>query len=35
MGDTTASIPELNNIDNLRNMPMAEFLDRINNTKDL
>ena len=35
MGDTTASIPELNNIDNLRNMPMTEFLDRINNTKDL
>ena len=35
MGNTTASIPELNNIDNLRNMPMAEFLDRINNTKDL
>jgi hypothetical protein len=35
MGDTTASITELNNIDNLRNMPMTEFLDRINNTKDL
>lgn len=35
MGDTTAGIPELSNIDNLRNMPMAEFLDRINNTKDL
>jgi hypothetical protein len=35
MGDTTAGIPELSNIDNLRNMPMTEFLDRINNTKDL
>ena len=35
MGDTTASIPELNNIDNLRNMPMSDLLDRINNTKDL
>jgi len=35
MGDTTASIPELNNVDNLRNMPMLDFLDRINNTKDL
>jgi hypothetical protein len=35
MGDTTASIPELNNIDNLRSMPMADFLNRINNTKDL
>jgi hypothetical protein len=35
MGDTTASIPELNNIDNLRSMPMTDFLNRINNTKDL
>jgi hypothetical protein len=35
MGDTTASIPELNNINNLRNMPMIDFLDRINNAKDL
>ena len=35
MGDTTASIPELNNINNLRSMPMADLLDRINNTKDL
>ena len=35
MGDTTAAIPELNGVSNLRNMPMAEFLDRINNTKDL
>jgi hypothetical protein len=35
MGDTTASIPELNNINNLRSMPVTDFLDRINNTKDL
>lgn len=35
IGDTTANIPELNNLDNLRNMPMADFVDRINNTKDL
>ena len=35
MGNTTASIPELNNIDNLRSMPMTDFLNRINNTKDL
>ena len=35
MGDTTASVPELNNIDNLRSMPMTDFLNRINNTKDL
>jgi hypothetical protein len=35
MGDTTASIPELNNIDNLRSMPMTDFLNRINNAKDL
>ena len=35
MGETTAAIPELNNINNLRNMPMIDFLDRINNTKDL
>ena len=35
MGDTTASVPELNNIANLRNMPMSDLLDRINNTKDL
>jgi hypothetical protein len=35
MGDTTASIPELNNIANLKNMPMSDLLDRINNTKDL
>jgi len=35
MGDTTASVPELNNIANLQNMPMADLLDRINNTKDL
>ena len=35
MGETTATIPELTNIDNLRHMPMSDFLDRINNTKDL
>ena len=35
MGDTTASIPELNNIANLKNMPMSDLLDRINTTKDL
>jgi hypothetical protein len=35
MGKTTAVIPELTNIDNLRHMPMTDFLDRINNTKDL
>ena len=35
MGDTTSNIPELNNIANLKNMPMSDLLDRINNTKDL
>ena len=35
MGDTTASVPELNNIANLKNMPMSDLLDRINNAKDL
>jgi hypothetical protein len=35
MGATTASIPELGNISNLIHMPMLDFLDRINNTKDL
>jgi hypothetical protein len=35
MGDTTAAIPEFSNVDNLRHMPMTDFLDRINNTKDL
>jgi hypothetical protein len=35
MGDTTAAIPEFSNIKNLANMPMSDFLDRINNTKDL
>jgi hypothetical protein len=34
-GATTASITELLNITNLSHMPMADFLDRINNTKDL
>ena len=35
VGDTTAAIPEFSNVDNLRHMPMSDFLDRINNTKDL
>ena len=35
VGNTTSSIPELNNIGNLRHMPMSDLLDRINNTKDL
>ena len=34
-GDTTADIMELNGVPNLANMPMADFLNRINNTKDL
>ena len=34
MGETTADIPELKNVNNLRNMPMSDFVDRINNTKD-
>jgi hypothetical protein len=35
MGETTAAIPEFSNVNNLRHMPMTDFLDRINNTKDL
>lgn len=35
MGATTAEIAEFVGINNLRSMPMAEFLDRINNRKDL
>ena len=35
MGDTTADIAELAGIKNMRHMPMADFLDRINNIKDL
>ena len=35
MGETTAAIPEFANVDNLRHMLMTDFLDRINNTKDL
>jgi hypothetical protein len=35
MGETTAAIPEFSNINNLRHMPITDFLDRINNTKDL
>jgi hypothetical protein len=34
-GETTADIAELNGIKNMLHMPMADFLDRINNTKDL
>lgn len=35
MGETTVDVPELKNIANLRNMPISEFVDRINNQKDL
>ena len=35
VGDTTADIAELRGIKNMRHMPMADFLDRINNIKDL
>lgn len=35
VGDTTAEIAELQGIKNMRHMPMADFLDRINNIKDL
>jgi len=35
MGDTSAAIPEFKNVNNVRNMPMTEFVDRINNQKDL
>lgn len=35
MGDTTAVISELSNIGNMRSMAMSDFVDRINNTKDL
>ena len=34
-GITTANIPELNGVKNLVHMPMEDFLNRINNTKDL
>ena len=33
-GETTATITELNGLPNLRHMPIADFLNRINNTKD-
>ena len=33
-GDTTAQIREFGSVANLMHMPMAEFLDRINNRKD-
>jgi hypothetical protein len=35
MGDTTAHVPEFDNLPNLHNMPLDQLLDRINNTKDL
>jgi hypothetical protein len=35
VGDTTADISELTGIKNMRQLPMTDFLDRINNTKDL
>jgi hypothetical protein len=35
MGDTTADIAALHGIKNLFSMPLEEFLDRINNAKDL
>ena len=34
-GATTADIHELNGVSNLNTMPIADFLNRINNTKDL
>lgn len=34
-GSTTAEIQELNGVKNLTHMPMEDFLNRINNTKDL
>jgi hypothetical protein len=34
-GDTTADILELNGVPNLANMSIVDFLNRINNTKDL
>jgi hypothetical protein len=34
-GTTTARIPELESVQNLRHLDMAPFLDRINNKKDL
>jgi len=35
VGETTADIAELQGIKNMRHMPMTDFLNRINNTKDL
>ena len=35
MGSTTAAVPTLDNTPNLYHMPMEDFLNRINNTKDL
>ena len=33
-GDTTAQIPELLGISNMSHMPIEDFLNRINNTKE-
>ena len=35
IGDTTAELSELNGISNMAPMPIADFLNRINNTKEL
>ena len=35
MGSTTAAVPALDNTPNLYHMPMEDFLNRINNTKEL
>ena len=35
MGSTTAHVKEFDNVTNYTTMPIAEFLNRINNTKDL
>ncbi len=35
VGSTTADIPDLRSIKNLAHMPMEDFLNRINNTKEL
>lgn len=35
MGDTTAAVPEFESVKNLASLAMNEFIDRINNQKDL
>ena len=35
MAGTTAAIPEFDAVKNFRNMDIADFLNRINNTKEL